>query len=373
MRGLYIHIPLCVSRCRYCDFYKVTPKKWLGGARFLDALAVELSNLPQGFSPQTIFIGGGTPSALACDELDRLLQLVRLHVDVSQVLEWSVEVNPNSLDRDKLSVLRAGGANRLSMGIQTFQAEALTLLGRAHTADIAIEAYQLGREMGFEKINIDMIQSVPGLTPLQRSADVDQLLSLAPEHVSYYNLIYEPGTPLTRDRDAGKLELLNDDEEATIYEDIALRLEQAGYAQYEISNFAKVGEECLHNLIYWKGGEYIGCGPSAHSHWQGERYSNRADLESYCSNLTAGESVVEMRERLTPEAKAREILVMWLRLADGVKREEFMEVTGVDLQSLYNEEWVPLIEEKLLEWDGVKLRIPADKRFVSNAVCSVLV
>ena len=373
MRGLYIHVPLCVSRCRYCDFYKVTPKQWPGGERYLVALEQELALLPEGFVPQTIFIGGGTPSALAPEELRQLMQLLQSSVDVSQVMEWSVEVNPNSLEREKLLALLEGGVNRLSMGVQTFQAEALALLGRAHTTEVAVAAYHLAREVGFEKINIDMIQSVPGLTAAQRAADVEQLLSLAPEHISYYNLIYEPGTPLTRDRDAGKLDLLSDDEEATIYEDIAHRLGSAGYEQYEISNFAKPGEQCLHNLIYWKGGEYIGCGPSAPSHWQGERFSNRADLESYCSRLAAGESIVEMRERLAPAAKAREILVMWLRLGCGVDRQEFRQVTGVELAALYNEEWESLIEEKLLEWDGTVLRIPAEKRFVSNAVCSVLV
>ena len=256
MKGLYIHIPLCISRCRYCDFYKVTPNQWSGADRFLAALDRELASLPDTFQPDTLFIGGGTPSALSTNELEHLLTLINERVSLDQVIESTIEANPNSLDMEKLSVFKQGGIRRVSIGVQTFQSTALKLLGRAHNRNQSIQAFERARAAGFDQINIDLIQAVPGLSDVQRMDDVDQILKLQPDHISYYNLIYEPGTPLTRDRDQGKLCLLSDDEEAALYEKIATRLQDAGYEHYEISNFSKENQACLHNINYWKGGRH---------------------------------------------------------------------------------------------------------------------
>lgn len=373
MKGLYIHIPLCISRCRYCDFYKVTPKQWGGADRFLAALDRELASLPDAFQPDTLFIGGGTPSALAPSELEHLLTLINERVSLDQVIESTIEVNPNSLDKEKLSIFKQGGIHRISIGVQTFQSTALTLLGRAHNRSQSIQAFEWARAAGFDQINVDLIQAVPGLSDAERMDDVDQILKLQPEHISYYNLIYEPGTPLTRDMEQGKLSLLSDDEEAAVYEKIAARLQNAGYNHYEISNFCKENQACLHNINYWRGGEYIGCGPSAHSHWVGDRYSNIADLKAYCERLEGGQTIVEMREHLDPLAKARETLVMWLRLSEGVPRHSFASTSGISIDELYTHEIDVLIGHGLLEWHQNILRIPKEKRFISNAVYSALV
>ncbi len=373
MKGLYIHVPLCISRCRYCDFYKVTPKQWIGANRFLAALDRELASIPDSFTPDTLFIGGGTPSALSTSELEQLLNLLNERVSLDQVIESTIEVNPNSIDREKLSVLKQSGIHRISIGVQTFQSKALRLLGRAHNKEQSIQAFELARAAGFEQINIDLIQAVPGLSNTQRMDDLDQIVNLQPDHISYYNLIYEPGTPLTRDKEEGTLCLLSDDEEAALYDKISTRLQGAGYEHYEISNFSKKNQVCLHNINYWKGGEYIGCGPSAHSHWRGDRYSNIADLHAYCDRLEAEQNIVEMREHLEPEAKARETLVMWLRLSEGVPRDAFAAIAGLTIDELYTDEIEELIGHGLLEWHQEVLRIPVDKRFISNAVCSALV
>jgi oxygen-independent coproporphyrinogen-3 oxidase len=292
---------------------------------------------------------------------------------LDQVIESTIEVNPNSLDKEKLSIFKQGGIHRISIGVQTFQSTALTLLGRAHNRSQSIQAFEWARAAGFDQINVDLIQAVPGLSDAERMDDVDQILKLQPEHISYYNLIYEPGTPLTRDMEQGKLSLLSDDEEAAVYEKIAARLQNAGYNHYEISNFCKENQACLHNINYWRGGEYIGCGPSAHSHWVGDRYSNIADLKAYCERLEGGQTIVEMREHLDPLAKARETLVMWLRLSEGVPRHSFASTSGISIDELYTHEIDELIGHGLLEWHQNILRIPKEKRFISNAVYSALV
>ena len=373
MKGLYIHIPLCISRCRYCDFYKVTPKQWSGADRFLAALDRELESLPGSFKPDTLFIGGGTPSALSMSELEQFFILINERVSLDQVIESTIEVNPNSLDSEKLSVFKQSGIMRISIGVQTFQSKALRLLGRTHNKDQSIQAFELARSAGFDQINIDLIQAVPGLSDTQRMDDVNQIVELRPDHISYYNLIYESGTPLTRDMEEGKLCLLSDDEEAALYEKISVRLQGAGYEHYEISNFSKKNQKCLHNINYWTGGDYIGCGPSAHSHWRGDRYSNIADLNVYCERLEAEENIVDMREHLDPLAKAKETLVMWLRLSKGVPKDAFAAKSGLTIDELYTDEIDELIGHGLLEWHQDILRIPTEKRFISNAVYSALV
>ena len=373
MTGLYIHIPLCRSRCRYCDFYKVTPNQWDGADRFINAIDLELSLLPDSFKPDTLFIGGGTPSAFSAIELDQFFTVLRKRISLNSLKESTVEVNPNSIDQEKLLILKQAEINRISIGVQTFQPNALKLLGRAHNREQSIEAFNLARENGFDRINIDLIQAVPGLSELQRIDDVNQILRLQPDHISYYNLIYEPGTPLTRDKEEGKLSLLSDDDEASLYDKISSRLQSAGYVHYETSNFSKKKQECIHNINYWKGGEYFGCGPSAHSHWKGTRYSNIADLKVYCEKLEQGLSIVDMEECLDQISKARETLIMWLRLSEGVAKNEFKEIAGISIDELYDNEITDLLGEGLLEWHKDFLRIPRKNRFISNTIYTALV
>ena len=285
MTGLYIHVPLCISRCRYCDFYKMTPNEWDDVALFLECLEIELGRLPEGFAPDTVFIGGGTPTALQPDAYARMLNAIHRRIDLSNVVEFTSEANPGTLTKDKLSVMRNGGVNRISIGVQTFNEKALRLLGRAHSHKQAVEGYHMLREAGFDNVNIDLIQSIPGMTPDDVLEDARRVVELGPEHISYYNLIYEPGTPMTSDRDAGRIVPPGDEEEADNYYAVKALLEGAGYNHYEISNFSRTGRPCLHNVLYWQGGEYFGCGPSAHSHWRGKRFGNIPDLPAWCERM----------------------------------------------------------------------------------------
>lgn len=373
MTGLYIHVPLCISRCRYCDFYKLTPNEWDNVTLFLKSLEVELSRLPDTFKPDTVFIGGGTPTALEAYDLAYMLDSIQNTIDLSNVVEFSSEANPGTLTMEKLSVMKAGGINRVSIGVQSFNDKALGLLGRIHKGKQAIEGYHMLREAGFDNVNIDLIQSIPGMTPADILKDAQTVADLGPEHLSYYNLIYEPGTPMTHDRDTGRIVPPGDDEEADNYYAVKALLEGAGYDQYEISNFARDKKHCQHNVLYWQGGEYFGCGPSAHSHWQGKRFGNIRDLQGYCDRMQQNENPFDEVERLSVEDKARETLIMWMRMTEGVDLAHFERVTGCNLDDLCGDSVADMIEEGLLKRADNWLALTDKALFVSNAVFSELV
>ncbi len=373
MTGLYIHIPICISRCRYCDFYKMTPNEWDNVSLYLKSLEMELARLPKDFAPDTVFIGGGTPTALDASDYASMLESIHRQINLSNVVEFSSEANPGSLTPDKLAAMKAGGINRVSIGVQSFSDKALRLLGRTHKSKGAIEGYYMLRNAGFENVNIDLIQSVPGMTPQDILADAQQVIDLKPEHLSYYNLIYEPGTPMTRDRDSGRIVPPGDDEEADNYFAVKDLLENAGYGHYEISNFSRNEQHCQHNVLYWQGGEYFGCGPSAHSHWKGKRFGNIRDLKVYCDRLQSNESAIDLMEELPSQEKARETLVMWMRMTDGVNLKKFEKVTGHHIDSLCGKSVQSMVEEGLLLREENRLSLTKDALFICNAVFSELV
>jgi len=373
MTGLYIHVPICVAKCRYCDFYSVTSRDWKTIDRFFQCLEIELKRLPKPFAPETVFIGGGTPTAVKAEQLARLLEIIHGNIDASGVKEWSCEANPGTLDHDKVKILLDGGVNRVSLGIQSFHEKALKLLGRIHTAKEAIKGFRMLRDAGFANLNIDLIQSIPSMKPKDILADARKVIDLDPEHISYYNLIYEPGTTMTHDRDVGRIVPPCDDEEADNYLAVKATLENAGYSHYEISNFSKPEGECRHNLLYWKNGEYFGVGPSAHSHWKGARFGNVRDLQDYCNRLLEGSKPFDDVELLDAEAKAREVLVMWLRLTDGFDLNEFESVTGYSVEALCGDDLDHMVEEGLLQRSEGRIKLSDDALFISNAVLSEFV
>jgi oxygen-independent coproporphyrinogen-3 oxidase len=353
MSGLYIHIPFCERKCSYCAFYSL-PRPWGNEHVFFQALEAELESLPPDFSPETIFIGGGTPTAPDIRSLEKLL----LSLGRFSPAEFSVEANPGTVDAEKLSLLRERGVNRLSIGVQSFDSRCLKTLGRIHTAEQAEEVFRLARAAGFENISLDLIFGVPGQTIKMVDADLDRALALDPEHIAIYNLMYEEGTPLTN-RNPPRLD---EELERDMYDRIRNRLGTAGFEHYEISNFAKPGRECRHNLLYWSGGEYIGCGPAAHSHWNGVRWANVSDLNDYCANGPRR----EFEEVLDPAAKERETLVMGLRQTAGV------EVSSNLCKSL-GEVFQRLEKEGLLVINGRRVRLAEEALFVSDSVFAELV
>ena len=384
MSGLYLHIPFCVRKCLYCDFYslpmgrgpvaqRLHSHEGYDASRFLDALDVELAALPAGFRPETIFIGGGTPTELSDPDFLRLFALLRARVDLGGVKEWSCESNPGTLTAAKAAILRDAGVNRISLGVQSFDARNLEFLGRIHSADEAEAGFHLLRAHGFTNINLDLMYGIPGSAPDALERDLDRLIALGPEHAACYCLIFEDGTPLADLQRQGFVKEVDDDTELAQYRQVRTRLAAAGYGHYEISNFARPGRTCAHNLLYWGAGEYIGCGPSAHSHWAGARYGNLRDLATYCDRLLAGGSVRAFTELLEPDAKARETLVMALRRLDGITRDAFRAATGYDYVHLCGDTIDWLCQEGLLEESGTRLRLTEQGLFLSDGVFAELV
>jgi len=355
--GLYIHIPFCVRKCDYCAFYSEVSNNLKKQEQFFQSLEIEIKNLnPRypDFSPETLFVGGGTPTAPEFQCLETFFPTLGKF----QPKEFSVEVNPGTVDEAKLSLLRRSGVNRLSIGVQSFDFQCLETLGRIHSAEQAEEAFCLARAAGFDNISIDLMFGTPGQTLVMLNADLDRALALGPEHIAIYNLMYEEGTPLM-ERDPVRLD---EELEREMYDQICVRLKEAGFVHYEISNFAKPGFECRHNLLYWTGGEYIGCGPSAHSHWNGTRWANVADLDDYCASGPRR----EFEETLDPDAKDRETLVMGLRLLDGVEvSPELFEMQRSCFQGLE--------KEGLLVIEGCRVRLSEEALFISDAVFSELI
>ncbi len=360
--GLYIHVPFCVRKCAYCAFFSRPPEPEAVAA-WRRGIARELETLPGGFVPQSVFIGGGTPTALEEDDLARLLEVLHSRVKLDKVVEWTCEANPGTLTPGKASRLKEGGVNRLSIGAQSFDDAVLKRLGRIHTTAETREGVALARATGFENIGLDVIYGVPGVPLESFRADVEAAMALDPEHISCYCLEIEEGTPLAREAQAGRLEVSGEEQRAQ-FDWGRRRLAEGGWAHYEISNFAKPGRECRQNLLYWSGGDYIGIGPAAHSHWGGVRWGNTPELPEWKRAF---------EERLEPEAKARETLVMGLRRIPGWGRAEFRARTGFDIDALRGTEIARLAKEGMLVADAGRVRLAEDALFISDSVFSELV
>ncbi len=380
MTGLYVHVPFCVRKCLYCDFYSVKTcpdrsahREKTDQTGYLTALGHELARLPDDFRPHTIFIGGGTPTELSETNLQRLLDRIQTHVPLDAVREWTCELNPRTLTAPKARRLKEAGVNRVSLGVQSFDPTHLKFLGRQHGPDDVHTGYALLRETGFRNISLDIMYAIPGSDKETTRSDMEQLIALCPEHVSCYGLIYEEGTPLMTMKRKGLVTEVDVETERAQYNLIRAMLKTAGYDHYELSNFALPGRTCLHNRLYWEGGAYIGCGPAAHSHWHGRRYANVPDLQRYISAMTNGDSAVEFEETLDPEAKARETLVMGLRLLEGVHRDMFHAATGYDYRSLAGAQIDQLIAIGMLEEINDTLRLTERALFVSDGVFAELV
>lgn len=360
--GLYVHVPFCARKCPYCAFFSRPAQPDLVAAWF-QGLAEEIARLPAGFAPESVYLGGGTPTALAEDELDRLCGLIHARTELGNVAEWTCETNPGTLTPAKAARLKNGGVTRLSIGAQSFADATLKRLGRIHSSAEIREAVDLARAVGFDNLGLDVMYGVPGAGPAAFAADMEAALALDPEHVSCYCLEIEPGTPFADQARAGQLAVRADEQRAQ-FDWARQRLAAAGWAHYEISNFAKPGRECRQNLLYWSGGEYLGVGPAAHSHWAGVRWGNSPELPRWQRAF---------EEKLEPAAKARETLVMGLRRIAGWGRAEFRAATGFDYDELRGREIADLAAKGLLVAEPDCLRLAADALFVSDSVFAELV
>ena len=322
--GLYLHIPFCAHKCHYCDFYSIVETAQPRHEAFTDALVRELTARAAAhrLRPRTIFVGGGTPTLLDAAHWSRLLRAMHELQLLGELHEFTVEANPETLDARLADTLAAGGVNRLSMGAQSFQPHLLKTLERWHEPASVGQAVRTARAAGIDNINLDLIFAIPGQSMAELDADLDAALALAPTHLSCYSLIFEPHTPLTKRMQLGLIQPMDEDLERAMYERVIERLDEAGFEQYEVSNWA-LGEKarsrdyrCAHNLLYWRNEDWIGVGPSAASHVRGRRWKNKPHLAAYI----AGSPAPPLSEDETLDASGRvgEQLMLALRTREGI-------------------------------------------------------
>lgn len=338
---LYLHVPFCRSKCGYCAFHSQVPDDTAVQV-YLDALMREialwgdrLGNVPV----ETIFIGGGTPSILSSKAIDVILNRLAKTFAISGGAEISMEANPESALRDSfLHDVYSSGVNRLSLGIQSLNRDLLHTLGRPHSAKQAIEAVERARQSGFANINIDFIWGLPGQRIKHWLEELKQIVKLGPDHISCYSLTIEENTPFEAAYDDGKLELPSDDDQGKMFLYGSDFLELQGYSHYEISNFARMGFQCRHNLGYWEGADYLGLGPSAVSTIRSRRWKNTKDLAEYAEKTRDGQ-IGEYAETLTPHDRMEELIMLRLRTARGLRLAAYKELTG----RVFMEDFRPMI------------------------------
>jgi oxygen-independent coproporphyrinogen-3 oxidase len=321
----------------------------------------------------TIFVGGGTPTRLSAAQLEKLCRVIRHWLVLSSDSEWTVEANPGTIDAEKADVLARSGVNRISLGAQSFQPRLLAVLEREHGRAHVESALEVVRPR-FARWSLDLIFGVPGSTQAQWRDDLETALGLGPSHLSCYGLVFEKGTPLWSHKQSGLVEPVAEDLERRMYETTIERLSEAGMPMYEISNFARPGEESRHNLVYWANDAYFGFGVGAARYVRGVRSTNTRDLGAYLRRVEAGESATGPHEELGAEGRAKETAMLMLRRTRaGIDRDDFQLRTGFDLDTLLGGVIERFIAQGCLEDDGRRVRLTPEGVFVADRVfCELL-
>ena len=370
--GLYVHIPFCVRKCEYCDFLS-----WSAGEeereQYVNALLSEIESyrdFVKGYRVSTIFVGGGTPSVLRPKQMERILQKIYEVFELEKRPEITIEVNPGTVDEEKLQCYKANGVNRLSMGLQSVKDEKLRLLGRIHTYQEFAESYELARKAGFDNISIDLISSVPGQTLQEWKEELEIAAVQNPEHISVYQLIIEEGTPFY-EKYAEHPELLPDEETSReIYLWTGRFLKEAGYEQYEISNYAKPGKESRHNLKYWERGDYLGLGLGAASMVRNIRMSNTKDMKTYLERCDKPKTMREDVQFLEEPRQMEEFMFLGLRKTRGVSKKEFRRIFGREMDMVYEKALHKCLENGMLLEHKDRIFLSEEGTLLSNMVLS---
>jgi oxygen-independent coproporphyrinogen-3 oxidase len=364
VNSLYVHVPFCAHKCEYCAFYSHAPDGMVVN-RYVAALVREMEFVAAGQHPQTVFFGGGTPTLLNLQQWERIFQAMD-RLGLLGASEWTVECNPATLSLDKARLLRAHGVNRVSMGVQSFNAQLLERLGRIHSRETVFKSFDLLRAAGFEQINLDLMFAIPGQTMEVWRETVAEALALGSEHLSCYEVIYEEDTPLYAQLRAGEFDV-DEDLACAMYDALIELATGQGFEQYEVANFARrtssAGEiperACRHNVNYWRGGSYYGLGPSATGYVAGVRTRNWSNTTLYCEQIEQGRRATDFREELSPRARAGEIAAFGLRMNAGWPFTTFQAVTGFDLRQEWPDEIAELVGEGLARADSQRLQLTA--------------
>jgi oxygen-independent coproporphyrinogen-3 oxidase len=367
-RAAYVHVPFCVHHCGYCDFAIATGQDHQIEL-YLDALAAELTTLGQPQPVRTLFLGGGTPTHLSAAQLERLLSTLQrwLPFDPDCEPEFSIECNPDTLTADKIDVLADHGVTRVSLGAQSFHADLLRTLERAHDCDEIDRAVERVRRR-IDHVSLDLIFGVPGQSLAQWRTDLKRALALAPDHLSTYGLTYEKGTPLWKMRQRDQIRPLDEEAELAMYAQAIDTLQESGFEHYEISNFARPGQRCRHNETYWANEAYFGFGMGAARYVLGRRELNTRDLHRFIRQALSGESVTWQSEKLAPEERARETMAVQLRRCEGIDRNAFRTQTGYALDAVAGEALARHVEQGFLADDGRGVRLTRQGKYVADAV-----
>jgi oxygen-independent coproporphyrinogen-3 oxidase len=365
LHHLYVHIPFCPKVCPYCSFYKEASDR-NKTQDFLDSILLDLERrlreMP-GCRLETIFFGGGTPSALSVKQLDFLLSGLHRRLDLSRLREWTLEMNPATVSLEKALMLRDFGVNRISIGVQSWDPEMLNRLGRAHSAQQAERSFHIVREAGFTNLNLDLIFGVPGQSIETWQRTVEKTVSLAPEHISAYCLTFEEDTEFFRRFQGGEM-TQDAEQDASFYELTMASLATAGYSQYEISNYAKPGYECLHNLAYWLGRNYLGLGPSAFSTIGERRWQNTPDTSRYIEQLRSSIEPINFKEHVSDGVRKAEGIAFGLRTALGVSASEMTS---------WRSEVDALRQEGYIQEENARIRLTAKGRMVADSIAELFV
>ncbi|MCX4302746.1 MAG: radical SAM family heme chaperone HemW [Clostridia bacterium] len=359
--GIYVHIPFCKKKCDYCDFVSFEAENNVQ-EKYVDALCMDIKNSAikfQEYEINTMYFGGGTPSYISENLIVKILKEIQKNYKIANNAEITIEVNPGTVNKEKLEIYRKSGFNRISIGLQSTHDRLLKLIGRIHTYNEFLETYKSAREVGFENINVDLMLALPTQTMEELVDSVNKIINLKPEHISIYSLILEENTPLYNKVFSGKLEILDEELEREMYWKTKKIFEKNKYNHYEISNFSKKGFESKHNMNCWLQEEYLGFGISAHSYFNNKRFARTSNLNEYIKNIEMNNSEknIEINEVQNRESKAKEYMLLGLRKIDGVSISAFERKFEINPLFYFRFEISKLEEEGLLEvdLDNIKL------------------
>lgn len=372
--AIYVHIPFCVQKCRYCDFLS-GPAHLDKMDEYINMLLVEMEQygeLVKAYKIRSIFLGGGTPSILSVHQIKRVMGGLQKLVGDRMIpdAEVTIESNPGTLTEEKLRAYLESGINRISMGLQSTFDEELKNLGRIHTFEGFLEGYSLARKAGFKNINVDLMSGLPNQTLHKWETTLKRVIALEPEHISAYGLIIEEGTEFEKvyGTEAGEMELPGEELDRLMYQRTKETLKEAGYERYEISNYAKPGFESRHNCTYWTGVSYLGIGLGASSLLRKKRYRNEENMRYYLEKLSENKTVKNLEEELDKADEMEEFMILGLRMMKGVQKKEFEKRFGQTVEAVYGEAIEKLIQLKMLAETGDRLYLTEQGINVSNEV-----
>ncbi|MBQ9510434.1 MAG: radical SAM family heme chaperone HemW [Clostridia bacterium] len=367
--GIYIHIPFCISKCAYCDFYSLADCNRT--EEYIEALKTQIKSFKKraaGYTVDTIYFGGGTPSCIQPEYISDLLSTVRKTFKVHPKAEITLEANPGTLDSNKLSIYRSAGVNRLSIGLQSANNAELKMLSRIHTWEEFESTFVLARFEGFDNINVDIMYALPQQSRTHLAETVNAVMNLSPDHISFYGLKIEQNTPFGNNPEIAK-RLPDEESQYKMYMESAKRFEDGGYMQYEISNFAKKGKKCRHNIKYWRCENYLGFGVAAASLFEGELFSYAKNIDAFIDDPKSP-ALVESTQKLSEKDLATQYIMLGMRLTSGVDRTEYFRRFGRDLDADYYKKLKPFIEKRLAEKTVGGYRLTRRGMLVSNYILS---